>query len=99
MAHVPNRCEGCGACCAHPSDGKWIEVTAQDALRISSEFLQEGDREPFAMKQRPNGGCVCLSDDNLCVIYESRPTICRTVERGDPICFTSLGRTGWNPKL
>jgi hypothetical protein len=63
MAHVPNRCEGCGACCAHPSDGKWIEVTAQDALRISSEFLQEGDREPFAMKQRPNGGCVCLSDD------------------------------------
>ena len=99
MNEVPKRCEGCGACCAHPSDRKWIEVTEDDALLISSELLQLGDREPFAMKQRLDGGCICLGDDNRCLIYESRPAICRSVERGDSICLTSLSRIGGRPKF
>jgi len=91
-SQIPSLCEGCGACCVHANDNKWIEVTAQDASLIAPEFLQPGDLEPFAMKQKPNGACVCLGDDQRCTIYETRPSICRAVKRGDSICLTSINR-------
>ena|GEM_PF-4946659 len=89
---IPGRCEGCGACCGHASDTKWIEVTQHDAARIASELLQPGDIEPFAMRQKPSGDCVALGDDKRCLIYDSRPTICRTVERGDGICLEAISK-------
>jgi Fe-S-cluster containining protein len=90
MIQVPNKCEGCGACCAHKGDDKWVEVTAHDALHIPDQFLQPGDIEPFAMRQTSDGRCICLGDDKRCLIYENRPAICRAVQRGDSICLTSL---------
>ena len=90
MILLPNKCEGCGACCINTKDFKWIEVTLADAARLDHRFLQEGDVQPFAMKQTADGRCVCLDADNRCSIYENRPTICRTVQMGDSICLTSL---------
>ena len=89
LMKIPNECKGCGACCIN-KDSKWIEVNLIDSVRIPGEFLQQGDIEPFAMKQTENGRCVCLDKNNNCSIYDIRPTICRTVQKGDSICLNSL---------
>lgn len=86
---VPIDCKGCGACCIN-SDSKWIQVTLEDSARIPEKFLQLGDIEPYAMKQTESGRCICLDANNNCTIYNLRPTICRTVEKGSKICADSL---------
>jgi uncharacterized protein len=84
-------CQTCGACCSNPKDDKWIEVTAEDAKRIFSGFLQPGDIEPFAMKQLHSGRCIAFVGDVggecYCSIYENRPAICRKVQPHDEICL------------
>ena len=90
MILLPNKCEGCGACCISTSDSKWIEVSLTDAARLDNRFLQEGDVQPFAMKQTSDGRCICLDADNRCSVYDARPTICRTVKMGDSVCLASL---------
>jgi Fe-S-cluster containining protein len=92
MVQIPESCEGCGLCCINDNDTKWIEVSIEDAKRIPVEFLQEGDTEPFAMKQTTDGRCVCLDDQNRCSIYPLRPTICKVVTRADDVCVTSIKR-------
>ena len=90
MITLPNECEGCGACCISTTDSKWIEVTLADAARLNPNVLQEGDVQPFAMKQDDRGRCICLDANNRCSIYKDRPIICRTVQMGDSVCLTSL---------
>ena len=84
-------CQRCGACCTNKEDNKWVEVTESDAIRIDPSLLQSGDIETFAMRQREDGCCIALQGDVnslcRCMIYENRPTICRTVQQGDDICL------------
>jgi Fe-S-cluster containining protein len=89
--HFPE-CETCGACCINNTDPKWIEVTSYDARSIPTDMLQDGDKHPWAMKQDNEGKCIALQSDNRCSIYNSRPTICRKVQRKGPICRASLRR-------
>ena len=89
---IPDKCEGCGLCCINMDDSKWIEVNSYDALVLDQDFLQIGDIATFAMKQDSKGRCTCLDSDNRCSIYANRPSICRTVQRGDDVCRDSIRR-------
>lgn len=94
MIQIP-KCQECGACCAY-AEALWIEVTKDDAVRINDDsLLQNGDIEPFAMKQLSNNRCVALSgkvgECVECNIYDKRPSICRSFERGSPECVFMLG--------
>jgi len=95
-------CMECGACCTHPVDLKWVEVTKKDAEHIFPHFLQEGDREMYAMKMLVNR-CCCLvgtvGKSCKCAIYDNRPTICRTVQPGDELCLSSLKYYGLTDRL
>jgi Fe-S-cluster containining protein len=89
------KCKSCGACCCHPDDPKWVEVTVQDSLRIPKEIpLNEGDIATFSMPYL-RGSCLCLEGDIgkkcFCSIYAKRPSICRKVKRGSPICLYMMG--------
>ena len=99
--NIPTDCTKCGACCSNP-DPKWVEVTAADAQRIPATNLQPGAATPpgagpFAMTQ-DGERCSCLvgqiGRNAHCSIYLNRPTICRSVTPGSPICLASLARYG-----
>jgi len=83
-------CQKCGACCVNPQDSKWIEVTASDAKNINPFLLQNGDIEPYAMKQTDSGRCIAfigkVGGDCGCSIYSNRPSICKAVQPYDDIC-------------
>jgi Fe-S-cluster containining protein len=85
-------CAGCGACCINHFDDKWIEVSKYDSELIFKHDLQKGDILPYAMKQTKDGRCIRLDRNNLCDMYDYRPTICRKVRKGSKICRQSLER-------
>lgn len=89
---IPVDCKGCGACCSHPKDNKWVEVSAEDAKLIDHNLLQPGDILEFAMLQDEQGRCMALTADGICSIYLNRPAICREVQAGSVICVDSLLR-------
>lgn len=98
---TPDDCQKCGACCA--GGPKWVEVTEADAERLCDHTLIEGgDIEAFSMKTDDNKRCValagCIGVDVACTVYEKRPEVCRTVERGSETCIFSLGLQGIRPK-
>ncbi len=92
---APDDCTRCGACCFSESP-RHVQVTGDDHLRLGDEaeawvtwigneaFLRLAPFEGSAVQ-----ACAALHDDGgrlLCRIYERRPTICRTLERGSGAC-------------
>lgn len=91
------KCKDCGACCWHGP--LWVEVSKKDAEKIPSHLLVIGDVELHAMDTNytTDGKPVCaalvgeLGKKAFCSIYRNRPTICRKVKKGSPICMYMLG--------
>ena len=76
---------GCGACCNQPGD---VYVSAVEISRLStfmqlpaSQFRKRYLRRvhgKYSLIDREKGGCIFLSEDLKCTVYEARPHQCRT---------------------
>lgn len=88
-------CINCGACCA--KEPCWVEVSKEDFEYLANpELTTVGDIFPWSMKTKgEQHQCIALHGNIggyvFCSIYEKRPTICRTVQRGSEICIYMLG--------
>ncbi len=96
-------CVACGRCCHHPP--RTVTLDEHDEARMGEPALARWtellDRPPyFRFLLHREGHCGALGRDAQggfpCMIYESRPTGCRTVEPGSPCCLEAraLGRLG-----
>ena len=75
----------CGACCNQVGD---VYVSATEISRLAthkqlpvSHFRKRFLRRvhgKYSLIDRPQGGCIFLSDDMKCTVYEARPNQCRT---------------------
>ncbi|MES2695436.1 MAG: YkgJ family cysteine cluster protein [Verrucomicrobiota bacterium] len=91
---APSDCRRCGACCFSPS-ALHVRVTGDDWARLGDRVEEAahfvGNR---AFMRRVDGHCAALAvredgcggADFFCTVYESRPQICRDLERGSPQC-------------
>jgi len=58
-------CTQCGLCCKHVN-------SRPPNLDPLTEFLLS----KFPYKEKEDGSCEMLSEDNLCLVYDDRPLIC-----------------------
>ena len=75
----------CGACCAQPGD---VFVNRDEIRRLAAfkelstnQFRRQfvvRDHGVFRLKEREDGGCIFLSSESKCTVYEVRPQQCRT---------------------
>jgi len=89
MANVPE-CTRCGACCFSQLE-TYVRVTGDDYERLGeaapsvSHFV--GNRCYMHMH---DGHCaqlsIAASGEFWCGLYERRPDVCRTLERGSAAC-------------
>ena len=82
-------CQRCGECCLR----MLIEIDQEDIDRegqladycrpLRSPFTGEADGESWGYNMSHVGGCPFLDDKTCeCMIYETRPKICRQFEAG-----------------
>lgn len=82
-------CTGCGNCCSGPSEG-FVWVSDQEIQRMAAH-LGEADVDAFehrfvrtvglrkSLVEYSDGDCIFLDPDTKhCIVYESRPSQCRT---------------------
>jgi Fe-S-cluster containining protein len=95
-------CLRCGACC-HGDDG-WVVVDGADDARVERSpslrrlvvHLRRGDHVRRSLRMI-DGACAALARSGgavRCVIYEERPTVCRTVEVGSDTCRRARAALG-----
>lgn len=73
-------CAGCGRCCH-------LVVELDPATDQVPDFLVAEHGGVRCMDQRGDGACVALDPvTRLCTIYDQRPQVCRTFERGRALC-------------
>ena len=92
-------CTQCGACCrsfpifASEADAERAPKIYGHARKLA-EHLQTQDKVyqlypiPFLAQ------CPFLKDDQLCKIYEDRPSVCRKFEPGSAQCIEARRRQG-----
>jgi Fe-S-cluster containining protein len=105
--YVNGLCKGCYAgCCTLPVELTWHDLVRMDLIqpeeamgsyrkilkklkgKIRSFRVKTG---LYVLEQRPNGDCVFLDSNRLCMIYDKRPEVCRR--------FPSIGpRPGYCPQ-
>ena len=102
---TPPDCRRCGACCFSASP-TFVSVTGNDWSRLGAEAGRlahfVGNR---AFMRMQGGHCVGLEvrrtaeggADFFCTIYEKRPEICRTLERGSAQCAGEIARAVVGP--
>ncbi|MDD4325348.1 MAG: YkgJ family cysteine cluster protein [Candidatus Bathyarchaeota archaeon] len=80
-------CNGCGLCCGDTEhktrhilllDSEAKNISAHTNLSIEKFTQENHSKEPYVyeMKKSDEGKCIFLKD-NLCLIYQDRPLICR----------------------
>jgi Fe-S-cluster containining protein len=62
-------CYKCGACCYLK-----VELSPEDTIPDNMTVDVSGVRY---LKQKDNGSCIFLTEDNICMIYNFRPKVCR----------------------
>lgn len=101
MAELPS-CQECGACCTTFLEfgrGGFVRVSDADQQRLPEKYrlkvVMESDPgvDRLGTRGTPSVGyrCVALKGTpgrhTRCDIYEDRPSLCRTLERGSPDCL------------
>ena len=80
-------CHGCGACCriegiVRLKDDDTAKIAAHLGMSeedfIANETNLAPDRKGLVLKDRPDGACAMLDEENRCRIYPVRPEKCRT---------------------
>jgi uncharacterized protein len=88
---VAPECLACGACCFSRL-AAYVRVTGSDHSRLAERAEElawfEGNRAYMRMR---DGHCAALGIDPVsghfvCGCYETRPDVCRDLERGSPAC-------------
>ncbi|MBX3205933.1 MAG: YkgJ family cysteine cluster protein [Labilithrix sp.] len=110
MRSEPEDCVRCGACCFSESE-RHARVTGDDYARLGDDAArlvvfhgnQAFMRIERAGETGPIGRCAALVLDAeagtfLCAIYERRPDVCRTLERGSPACAGERATKGDRPR-
>jgi uncharacterized protein len=91
---TPPDCRRCGACCFSASP-RFVRVTGDDWTRLGREAARLAQFVGNRAFMRMHGGhCAALEigrtaeggQDFFCTIYDRRPDVCRTLERGSPEC-------------
>lgn len=83
-------CTGCGKCCKMDGD-VWLSPEEQPAIaaalgetvgtfrdKYTRQILKEWACLSYKSPETLDGGCVFLSSEGQCSIYETRPVQCRT---------------------
>lgn len=82
----PYRCRRCGACCRWPG---YVRLTGTEVDRIAAHlglepraFVEQYttvtvDRRSLTLVERPDGGCILLTDDNRCRVHDVKPRQCQ----------------------
>ena len=87
----PADCQVCARCCFADS-ALHVQVFEVDLDRMSLETRAMVDRSgPYAFMRFEDGHCVALRCDPTtghfaCGIYDERPDVCRSLERGSSGC-------------
>ena len=83
-------CQSCGACCFSDSSA-YVPLTEADRARLggdATDLIHEEDGAHYmAMRQ---GHCAALrirAGAFVCSMYDSRPAVCRELDRGTPACL------------
>jgi len=97
----PPPCNECGICCTTNLEfgrGGYVQLTEADYARLPEKYrlkvVLESDLnvDRLGIKGTPETGYRCTALKGIpnhktsCDIYEQRPTVCRTFERGSPDC-------------
>jgi Fe-S-cluster containining protein len=95
-------CTSCGACCFSDAE-RYVPVTGADHARLGDDAEAAttfvGNRCYMRMHA---GHCAALTVDArghyCCSVYDRRPEVCRTLDRGSPACQVERERksaTAW----
>jgi Fe-S-cluster containining protein len=104
----PHDCTRCAACCFSDSP-RHARVTGDDHRRLGEEAEQLVEwigNAAFMRLERVTGSmhkCIALAIDPVagtfaCSIYETRPQVCRDLERGSAACRGELASKAERPK-
>lgn len=78
-------CLDCGACCKVFGivEVEMSDICAHKDLVVSCELGY--------CRMKTNGfHCIALQHDNKCSIYETRPVVCRRLQRGGELCKMAI---------
>ncbi len=92
-------CTQCGACCrSFPIFASKTDAVQEPAIRTETralpEHLQTEDKAYQLFPLPFQTCCPYLKEDELCRIYESRPSVCRRFEAGSEQCIEARRRQG-----
>lgn len=97
---LPYDCRTCGACCVNLPENQaegfvsWVEIEEDDPLLghpdlVPKLVVRDADGVPH-LRLLEAGRCAALSGGVgrrvSCRIYSVRPSPCRRVQAGDPLC-------------
>lgn len=101
-SEAPPPCLSCGTCCFSRL-ASYVRVDGSDHARLADRADEltvfTGIRCHMKMLE---GHCAALMVDELsgrfvCGVYESRPAVCRELERGSPACQGEILSKGTRP--
>jgi Fe-S-cluster containining protein len=92
-------CTQCGACCrSFPIFASETDAVREPAIRQEAralpEYIQTEDKAYQLFPLPFHSRCPYLKEDELCRIYESRPSVCRRFEAGSEQCIEARRRQG-----
>lgn len=101
---MPFDCDLCGACCwtfpifATAADTEREPRIVREGRELSDHLQASGWR--YRLYPLPfHETCCFLDDANRCMIYATRPDVCRRFEAGSEQCQEARRRSGLGPLL
>ena len=101
---APSDCTRCGTCCFSELP-EYIRVFGIDWDRLDDRAKSFADYRGDACYMRiENGRCAALAIDPVaktfkCSIYEMRPDVCRSLERGSGQCLGEIATKAERPLI
>ena len=79
-------CQQCGKCCSGEPGYIWVDkqeiAKIANRLNITEDrFIEDytyQEKGKLSIKERSNGDCILLDKEKKCLIYDIRPTQCKT---------------------
>jgi len=93
-ASIPD-CQSCGACCSYSSDWPRFTTETDEALDLLPlEYVAADQRGMRCDGDRCSALSGRVGTSTLCLVYESRPDVCRACVPGDYACKTARAAFG-----